>query len=382
MADRKRERGARHLQADLVDSGASRELETGLRFAMMPGTALTPPADRVPRSSDGATYSVVVPVYNGEQTVDQLIERLSMVLPGLGGSYEVILVNDGSADRSWDVICRLSERHPWVHGITLLRNYGQHNALLCGIRAANHDVIVTMDDDLQHPPEEIPKLIAVLNQGYDVVYGTPAHQQHGVWRDIASTVTKLALQSVMGSATARQVSAFRTFREHLREAFAAYQGSFVSIDVLLTWGTTHFAAVAVRHDLRAAGVSNYTFRKLLTHALNMMTGYTTLPLRLASLVGFAFTFFGMTVFAYVFGRYVALGGSVPGFPFLASIIAVFSGAQLFALGIIGEYLARMHFRMMERPAYGVRSTTGARADPQASHVLRPEVVGTSGGAMR
>ena len=128
----------------------------------------------------------------------------------------------------------------------------------------------------------------------------------------------------------------------------------MSIDVLLTWGTTRFAAVPVRHDPRQVGVSNYTFRKLVRHALNMMTGFSTLPLQLASVVGFAFTLFGLLLLVYVIGRYLIEGGSVPGFPFLASTIALFSGAQLFALGIIGEYLARMHFRMMDRPSYVIR----------------------------
>jgi undecaprenyl-phosphate 4-deoxy-4-formamido-L-arabinose transferase len=143
----------------------------------------------------------------------------------------------------------------------------------------------------------------------------------------------------------------------VRDAFANYQGPFVSIDVLLTWGTTRFAAIPVNHNPRRVGVSNYTLLKLITHALNMMTGFTTLPLQIASIVGFGVTLFGMGVLLYVVGRYLIVGGSMPGFPFLACIIAIFSGTQLFALGIIGEYLARMHFRMMDRPTYVVRSTT-------------------------
>ena len=127
--------------------------------------------------------------------------------------------------------------------------------------------------------------------------------------------------------------------------------------MLLTWGATRFAANATRHDPRRIGTSHYTFRRLVTHALNMMTGFSTLPLQFASLVGFAFTLFGIGILGYVVGKYLIQGTSVPGFPFLASLIAIFSGAQLFALGIIGEYLARMHFRMMQRPAYRVQATT-------------------------
>jgi glycosyltransferase involved in cell wall biosynthesis len=305
------------------------------------------------------SLSVIVPVYNGALSLPLLAERLYPVLSALTDHFELILVNDGSRDNSWDVICQIAADRPWVRGIDLMRNYGQHNALLCGIRAAQYDTIVTMDDDLQNPPEEIPKLLRMLSEGIDVVYGTPERERHGLWRDMASQLTKLALQGTMGAKTARQVSAFRAFRTRLREAFGQYQSPFVSIDVLLTWGASRFAAVPVRHDPRLAGRSNYTFAKLLVHALDMTTGFSTRPLQLASLIGFAFTGFGLAVLLYVIGRYLLEGSSVSGFPFLASVVAIFSGAQLFALGIIGEYLARMHTRSLGRPSSVVRGTVGS-----------------------
>jgi undecaprenyl-phosphate 4-deoxy-4-formamido-L-arabinose transferase len=300
------------------------------------------------------SISVVVPVYNSEPIAEKLIERLVPVLEGLGAPYEIILVNDGSKDKSWDVIRAIAAKRPFVTAVNMMRNYGQHNALLCGIRKVKHEIVVTLDDDLQHPPECIPDLLAALGDAHDVVYGTPKKEQHGFARDLASRVTKLALQSAMGAETASKVSALRCFRAQVRDAFVQYDGPYVSIDVLLTWGTTRFTTLPVAHEERAAGVSNYTFRKLVTHALNMMTGFSTLPLQLASMIGFAFTGFGVVVLVYVLVQYVIHGGSVPGFPFLASIVAMFSGAQLLALGIIGEYLARMHFRMMSRPSYVVR----------------------------
>ena len=303
------------------------------------------------------SISVVVPVYNSDSILPVLIERLEPVLGATCYQYEVLLVNDGSRDGSWEVIQKLAARHGWVRGINLMRNYGQHNALLAGIRAARFETIVTMDDDLQHPPEELPRLLAKMEEGFDVVYGTPEQEQHGLLRDLASLVTKIALQSAMGVETAREVSAWRVFRTHLRDAFASYHSPFVSTDVLLTWGTTKFCSMRVRHDPRTIGKSNYTFRKLVRHALNMMTGFSVLPLQLASFTGFAFTLFGIVVLLYVLGRYFISGSSVAGFPFLASIIAIFSGAQLFALGIIGEYLARMHFRTMDKPPYAVMGNT-------------------------
>ncbi len=302
--------------------------------------------------------SILIPVYNSAEGLPRLVAELEHWLPGLGLDYEVLLVNDGSRDGSWHAISEVARTRPWLRGINLMRNYGQHNALLCGIRAVRGDVIVTMDDDLQNPPSEIAAMLAKLNEGYDVVYGKPRKEQHGLLRDAASRVTKLALQSAMGADTARHVSAFRAFRANLRDAFATYQSPYLSIDVLLTWATTRFAAIEVKHDERQYGVSQYTLGKLVNHAFNMMTGFSTVPLRLASLLGFVLALVGLLLLIWVVGRLVILGYSVPGFPFLASTIALFSGAQLFALGIFGEYLGRMHLRLMERPPYVVREQTG------------------------
>lgn len=309
------------------------------------------------------SLSVVIPVYNGALSLPELVSRLGEELPKLTDTFELIFVEDDGRDNSWEVIQQLVRQHPWIRGFKHMRNYGQHNALLCGIRAARYEVIVTMDDDLQHPPEEIRRLLDKLAEGYDAVYGTPQHEQHGFFRDMASQVTKIALQSTMGVDVARSVSAFRVFRTQLRDAFANYQSPYVSIDVLLTWGTKRFAAIPVRHDPRKLGISNYTLRKLVTHALNMMTGFSILPLQIASLVGFALTMFGVIVLVYVIGRALIENAAPAGFPFLASTIAVFSGAQLFALGIMGEYLARMHVRIMGQPSSVVREAV--EYQPQA-----------------
>lgn len=273
-----------------------------------------------------------------------------------GVPFELILVNDGSADSSWHVIGELVSRSSEVRGLDLMRNYGQHNALLAGIREARGDVVVTMDDDLQHPAREIPRLLEELDRGFDVVYGTPDNPPHSTFRNLASWITKLVLQKAMGADTARRVSAFRAFRAHLRRAFERYRSPFVSIDVILTWGTRRFSSVGVEHRPRTIGQSNYSLRALVAHALTIATGFSTVPLRLASLMGFAFTLLGAAVLLLVLVRYFIEGGSVPGFPFLASIIAIFAGAQFLALGIIGEYLARMHVRMMERPTYAIASS--------------------------
>jgi undecaprenyl-phosphate 4-deoxy-4-formamido-L-arabinose transferase len=310
--------------------------------------------------------SVVIPVFNSEATLKPLLARLKSTLETHTDSYEVIFVDDASCDNSWDITRELVASYDFVKGINLTRNFGQHNALLAGIRQAKYEITITIDDDLQHPPEEISKLLEKLSEGYDVVYGTPKMGQHGLLRNLASFITKMALSCVMSVHVARNTSAFRVFRTKLREAFADYHGPNSSVDVLLTWSTKKFESVEVEHVRREEGTSNYTFLKLLMHAINMATGFSTLPLRIATIIGFAFTVFGVAVFAYVVGRYMVSGTSVAGFPFLASIISIFSGVQLFALGVIGEYIGQIHSRALGWPSYQIRQTITNQADDKSA----------------
>jgi len=304
--------------------------------------------------------SVVIPLYNSAEILPHLLDRLEEILHNIVREYEIILVNDGSSDDTWTQVQELMEVHLHLVALNMMRNYGQHNALLAGIRLASYPLCVTMDDDLQNPPEEIPKLLAALKPGVDVVYGAPEHEQHNLARKLASRITKLVLSRSMNVTVAEQVSAFRLFRTELRNAFSAYRGPFVNIDVLLTWGTNRFAAVKVRQDRRVAGVSNYTLGQLVTHAINMITGFSVLPLQATSLLGIVMAAFGGLVLTYVLGRFLFQGNPVPGFPFLASIIAVFSGTQLLSLGTIGEYLWRMYFRVMDQPPYVVRAQLSSK----------------------
>lgn len=284
-----------------------------------------------------------------------LVERLSKALPTFTEKYEIILVNDGSPDNSWDVIEQLAKKYKDVRGIRLLRNFGQHNATLCGIRLACYEVIITMDQDLQHPPEQIPLLLAELKKGFDVVYGSPKKLPQGFIRNLLTANIKRILSSIMGVPSVENISAFRAFPAHLRSAFEKFQSPTMVLDVLLSWGTTRFTSVQV--DIAEARSSNYNFAALVEMTLLILVGYSTKPLRLASWIGFIMTLFGIGIFLYVMVIYFSQG-SLPGFPFLASIIALFSGAQLFALGIFGEYLARMFDRSMDRPTYVIQQLAG------------------------
>ena len=303
--------------------------------------------------------SIVVPCYRSTLSLDELVQRILTVFTDRPDSYEVVLVNDGSPDDTWALIDKLARQHPQVRGINLSRNFGQHNALLAGIRQARGHVIVTMDDDLQHRPEDIPLLVEAIHGGADLVYGNTEEEEHGRWRNVSSRLTKAAISASIGVETAKIVSAFRCFRTALREGFTTNDDPFVSIDVLLSWTTTQVASVTVRMESRRYGKSNYTFRKLVRHTMNMLTGYSVVPLRIVTFLGLSLSFVGFGTICYVLVRYVTTSHHTPGFTFIASTVALFSGTQLLALGVLGEYLGRLHFRSMHKPAYVVRQVTPA-----------------------
>lgn len=309
----------------------------------------------MPQRSSSA-ISVVVPVYNAETTLERLVDRLDSALADYVREY--IFVDDGSRDRSWAILHELAEAHPHVRAIRLMRNAGQHNALLCGIRSAAHPITVTIDDDLQYLPEEIPLLIDALDDTTDAVYGTRENDSYGIGRRLATKISKFVLARAMPPEVASKISSFRAFKTELRDGFADYSAPYVSIDVLLTWSTSRFAGVPTSHEERAEGRSGYTVSMLVRHALNLVTGFSVLPLQIASFVGLVVALFGFGLLAFVIGNLIIRGTSVPGFTFLAASTALFAGVQLLALGIIGEYMARMHFRTMNRPPFVVRTRLG------------------------
>lgn len=307
--------------------------------------------------------SVVVPVYNSEATLVTLADRLQSFYRRSGISGEIILVNDGSRDGSWEKARHLATTRPGIIALNLFKNSGQHVALLAGLRMARGRQVITMDDDLQHPPEEIPRLLEPLRQGADVVYGLPDQDAHTFWRVVASLTAKFILQRVIGIQRAEDTSAFRAIRGEILLPFRGYDSHYVDIDAMLAWVTDRFASVRVRHDPRQHGASNYTAWSLLRHTLKMIVCFTTLPLRIASVVGFAFTAVGMLALIYVLINYAIHGSAVPGFAFLACAIAIFSGAQLFSLGILGEYFAKIHFRIMGRPGALIRDCVSSPPAP-------------------
>jgi glycosyltransferase involved in cell wall biosynthesis len=298
--------------------------------------------------------SIVVPTYKSPTTLTELVERTESL--GLS-AFEIIIVDDGNNDATWEQIGLLSQTKKSVVGLRLGRNFGQHSALLAGVRKAKYSQIVTIDDDLQNPPEAIPNLLAKLVNGVDVVYGVSTQVRQNVWRRITSRTAKAIFAKVLGFESAISISSFRAFRTQLREGFAGELGPHVSLDALLTWSTSRFSTLEVEHHARRVGKSNYSFTKLVRFMLDTATSYSTRPLRLATTIGFITTLFGLLLLVWVVVNAIFVGDSVPGFPFLAASIAVFSGVQLVVLGILGEYLGKIHFRAMNKPTFSVSETT-------------------------
>lgn len=298
--------------------------------------------------------SVVIPAYRTPGTLPELCEQLLQHVAPLAERIELVIVDDGSPDDTWADIQAIVAQYDWVRGIRLLRNYGQHNALLAGLRETKYPLILTLDDDLQNPPSQVPGLRAALTDGVDLVYGTPIEQPQSSGRNAASVVVKRAMSRLLGPDVYPSTSAFRLFRSVLLRGASDVHDPFVSLDVLLSWSTTRVASVPVHFSRRTAGASGYSFTKLLRHTFNMITGYSTRPLRIVSVLGFVFAIMGFALLGFVLLRWVFGDSSVAGFTFLAAAISMFSGVQLLSLGVVGEYLARMHFRTMGRPPYVVR----------------------------
>jgi len=225
------------------------------------------------------TISVVVPVFNGSATLPALVDAVSAVARTHALTLELLLVDDGSEDSSWDVIELLGEDYPWLRGFRLARNFGQENATLCGIQAARYPVIVTLDDDLQNPPEEIPHLLNKLAEGHSVVYGVPRRQRQSIARRLCAEAVKIFLEKILRVSAGRDISSFRAFRTDLREQFPRQCGLHLAVDVLLHQVTKDFAAVQVRNVPRAHGQSNYGPVKLVRHALTLLAGFSRIPFR-------------------------------------------------------------------------------------------------------
>lgn len=302
------------------------------------------------------TLSVVVPVYRSAGVLPELHRRLTEALVQLNEDYEILLVEDCGGDNSWEVIEAIAQRDTHVHGIKLSRNFGQHAATICGISKAQGKYIITLDDDLEHPPEAIPQLIAKAREGYALVYGIFKSRTHSRWRNFTSGLARRAFNKAIPTLN-YEYTAFRVIDSGIAKALAEFDSPFPFVDGYLSWLTNNYATVEVPHSQRAEGTSNYNFRKLFIHTINIFVTFSDLPLRMATWIGLTAFFIGMAWLAVIAGRYLIGGISVSGYASIMAGILLFGGVQLLVLGIFGEYLGRMNFKSSKKPLFLVGRTT-------------------------
>ena len=302
-------------------------------------------------------------MYNSAKSLPTLVGRLRAVLSATRRPFEIVFVDDGSLDDSWHVLVDLQGRNaePMV-AIRLMRNFGQHNALMCGFRHARGRFVVTMDDDLQNPPEEIPKMLAAIeDQGLDLVYGCSGEKQHADWRNLGSALVRYFYRTVFRS-TATPTS-FRVIKRELMVSILPYNLNFTYIDGLLAWNTQRVGHVTVEHHQRSTGRSGYSIAKLVSLALNLFTNFSLLPLQLVSVLGLLAALTGFATGTFFLIQYLFSNIAVPGFASTIIAILILGGIQLLALGIIGEYLGRLHLNVNRKPQYTERNVLYRVEDP-------------------
>ena len=301
-------------------------------------------------------YSIIIPVYNGEQTVEKLYDRIKQFFADKY-NYEVIFVYDCGKDNSWEVLLKIKMQNPQnVKLIRLSRNYGQHNALICGFEYAKGDFIVTMDEDLQHAPEDIQKLIDKQNEmDYDVVYGKYEIRNHSGFRNAGSSMLKKIIDVGVPDIHP-DYSAFRLIKAGIAKSCITMRNSYTFLDGYISWITTNCSSCIVSHSERQGGVSAYTFSKLINHTINIFVTFSNLPIRFLTKLSF-FVLFLMTLYStYIIVRKLVFNDLAMGYPSLVIIVGFGVGLIMLALGIIGEYIYRINLKTTQRPNYNIDKT--------------------------
>lgn len=322
----------------------------------------TLPHRSVHDSSDSRIHvSIVVPVYRSHASLRELHRRIKLSVEQIPGAHEIIFVEDCGGDASWSTIEALAKEDSCVVGLQLSRNFGQHAATICGFSRSRGKFVVTLDDDLEQPPERIPDLVCRAEEGFDLVYGVFPERTHRGWRNLTSSLARRILSAAVPSLNYDYTS-FRAIRGKVARALVQFDSPFPFVDGYLSWLTNRYATVQVAHGERFSGTSNYTLSKLIVHTINIFVTFSDQPLRLASWIGLVFSAVGMA-----WGGIIVIGRlsgfiTVSGFASIMAAIILFGGIQLLILGIFGEYLGRMNFKSSRKPLFLVGRET---ADPNS-----------------
>lgn len=317
-------------------------------------------------SAGGATpyLSVVIPVYNEEENLPELGQRLFAILQAQPYASEIIFVDDGSADRSWEIIMRLHQEQPQlVRGVQFIRNFGQHPAIFAGFREARGEVIVTLDADLQNPPEEIPKLVAKLEEGYDTVGGWRELRQDSFFRRLPSAFINWLMSKVTGVYLRDYGCMLRAYRRSVIDSINQCHESTSFIPALANTFARRITEVPVGHAERTRGKSKYSLVKLIRLNFDFMTGFSHLPIHFVGIMGLLIALAGLGFGLFLMLRRLWVGPEVEGVFTLFAILFVFAGLQMFGLALIGEYVGRIYREVRQRPRFVVRETLGNQRQP-------------------
>ena len=296
--------------------------------------------------------SVVIPVYHGEQTIEELYNQLQSFFQREAIDFEVIFVWDCGPDDSWQVISKLKSQHPdRITGIRLSRNFGQHNAIICGFELAKGDFVVTMDEDLQHSPADIKLLLGEQAKGnFDVVYGKYETRQHKRYRNVTSGMLK-KLISVGIPDLHPEYSAFRLIKVTIARSCTEMSNSYTFLDGYLSWITKSFSYTTVSHQQRVAGKSAYSFKKLLDHSINIFVTFSNMPIRLLTGTAIIVFMISLVYSVYVVIRELIYDDFAAGFPSLIIAIGFGVSLMLLGLGVVGEYVYRLNLKTTKKPNY-------------------------------
>jgi len=296
-------------------------------------------------------YSVLIPVYNSSISLAELNSRIVNVMEKIG-SFEIVYVSDGSRDDSWKILSRLAMEDSRITAINLSRNFGQHNALMCAFSQARGDFSITIDDDLQIPPEEIPRLVSEIEKGYDVVYGIYPKKKHSFFRNVGSWLVRSIFSLIFKVQI--PITSFRIISRRIIKSIIRYDKSFTYIDGLISWYTNAIGSVEVRHEPRREGKSGYSLYKLVSLSLNLLTNFSLLPLQAASIIGLLMAFSAFGTGLYFIYLKIVHKISIEGWTSLMVSTTMFSGIILVLIGLLGEYLGRIHLNINNRPQYAIR----------------------------
>jgi undecaprenyl-phosphate 4-deoxy-4-formamido-L-arabinose transferase len=344
------------------------------------GNCLSEPGDAVPeRPGDARALSVVIPVFNEEQNLHELLRRCLDACSHVEGSFEIILVDDGSSDTSPQIISQAARQSGGqVVGVLLNRNYGQHAAVMAGFAESRGEIVVTLDADLQNPPEEIPKLVRKMAEGYDVVGTVRTPRQDPLFRRVASRIVNDAARRATGVMMHDYGCMLRAYRSHIVDAMLHCPERSTFIPVLANSFARKATEIEVRHAERSSGDSKYSLWKLVNLQFDLLTSMTTFPLRLLSVLGGITSVIGIGfgVFLLIMRVIHGPGWAAQGVFTLFAVLFILIGAQFVAMGLLGEYVGRIYHDVRARPRYFIHEVVGRQQsrDRDVSPQSQPEVL--------